>query len=588
MYNPKAIEFYEKGRQAEQEGRYSSAEKMYKKAIHFDSKFPGSFNNLGNLYMDKGLLAKAETAYRKALAFAPDNPMVLNNIGNVLRTKGDHAKAIGFFDEALAQEEDYFEALSNRGISLRELGKGDEAIAAYRKALEINPDSYEVNINLGNVLIELGQYQESATCYRNAIALNPDSHLAYNGLGNACANLGKSDEAKDCYLKAIGMFPGYEESYTNLANLLHELGLPGEAEDYLQKAIELNPEHAESYRLLSQLRKFEAQDSGFLNKIESMRARKKVSEENLIHFDFALAKACEDIGDYEKSFGFLEEGNRLRKKQLSYSVETEVELFDRIKSASSNLPRLAQAVDDEPSDSDFVFILGMPRSGTTLTEQILSSHSRVTAGGELELMSSALGSYFSADRESPGGLEAEDIASIRRKYVDGIRELNLKGDLITDKMPINFKWTGFILAAFPNAKIIHLSRNPIAVCWSNFKAYFKSGGNGFIYDLEDLVAFYDLYLDLMGHWNDLFPDRIFTLNYEKLTENQESETRRLLEYCGLEFEQACLDFHQSDRAVQTASAMQVRQKIYQGSSEAWKRFESFVPQLTERFGSEQD
>ena len=581
MNNRKAIEFYEKGLLAEQQGRLGTAEKLYTKAIHFDKQLPGAHNNLGNIYLDKGLLAKAENAYRKALACSSDNPIVLNNIGNVLRIRGEHEKALQFFDQALSSEVDYFEALCNRGISLHGLGKDDEAIDAYKKALEVNPESFEANLNLGNVLVELSRNREAVDYYQNAIFSSPDSHMAHNGLGNAYAALGKTGEAKTSYLQAIDLAPQYEETYTNLANLLHETGASSEAETYLEKAMHINPDYAESYRFMSRLRKFDAADMSFISQVEKLRKRKKLPDEDLIQLDFALGKAYEDIGEYAKSFQCLDEGNRLRKKQLNYALEKDITLFDRIRAVSSRLPSLADENTDRSSDVNIVFIVGMPRSGTTLTEQILSSHSKVAAGGELELMNSIVGRLLESGRDE---LNLDDVHSIRRQYVDGVRELDLDAGFITDKMPLNFRWIGFILAAFPDAKIIHLCRNPIAVCWSNFKTYFKSRGNGFIYDLDDLVVYYDLYLDLMAYWNDRFPDRIYRLNYEQLTENQEAETRNLLAYCGLEFEQACLDFHLSNRAVKTASASQVREKIYQGSSMAWRNFAAFVPGLTERFG----
>jgi hypothetical protein len=177
------------------------------------------------------------------------------------------------------------------------------------------------------------------------------------------------------------------------------------------------------------------------------------------------------------------------------------------------------------------------------------------------LMSNLVSNLLHPGQDSFRALQIDDINSLQQQYVDGIRDLGLDGKLITDKMPLNFKWIGFILAAFPTAKIIHLSRNPIAVCWSNYKTYFKSSGNGFIYDLEDLVVFYDLYLDLMEYWQSLFPGHIYTLNYETLTEDQEHETRELLAYCDLNFEQACLDFYQNKAAVKTASAIQERKKF---------------------------
>ena len=224
-----------------------------------------------------------------------------------------------------------------------------------------------------------------------------------------------------------------------------------------------------------------------------------------------------------------------------------------------------------------IFVLGMPRSGTTLVEQVLASHSRVFGAGELELLESAVAAHGST--EIPPSIDS--FTRIRDAYRQGLAKLGVAEAFVTDKMPLNFRWIGYICTALPEARIVHVQRDARATCWSCFKHYFSSRGNGFASDLRDVARYYRLYADLMAFWHDRFPGRIHDLSYEALTEHQEDQTRSLLAYLGLDWEDACLAFHLAERSVQTASATQVRQRLYQGSSEAWRRYEAHLGPMLE-------
>ena len=220
-----------------------------------------------------------------------------------------------------------------------------------------------------------------------------------------------------------------------------------------------------------------------------------------------------------------------------------------------------------------IFILGMPRSGTSLVEQIISSHHKVYGAGELKSLNNIIASLTKHNTfiESEN-LSEKNIFSIREKYLESLANLNISENIITDKWPLNFKNIGFILSAFPEAKIVHLKRDTTATCWSIYKHYFSDSGNGWAYNLDDLAQFYNLYEDLMEFWHELYPNKIYDISYEDLTTNQEEETRKLLEYCDLEWDEDCLNFHTNNRAVETASSLQVREKMYRGSSEVWKQY----------------
>ncbi len=237
------------------------------------------------------------------------------------------------------------------------------------------------------------------------------------------------------------------------------------------------------------------------------------------------------------------------------------------------------------SNKKIIFILGMPRSGTSLVEQIISSHNEVHGAGELKALSKIIIQLIQTSSAIDKiDLSENTILSIRQKYLDYLLSLNISENVITDKMPLNFRNIGFILSAFPEAKIVHLKRDSKAICWSIYKHYFSSKGTGWAYSQEDLAKYYGLYLQLMEFWHEIYPNQIYDLGYEDLTNNQEEETQKLLEYCELEWDESCLNFHTNERAVQTASSMQVRKKMYQGSSEEWKKYEEYLKPLIKTLG----
>ncbi len=269
----------------------------------------------------------------------------------------------------------------------------------------------------------------------------------------------------------------------------------------------------------------------------------------------------------------------MRKEKLQYDISSARAQFAKLKSTfSEDVPALNVLKESEGAKGQQpIFILGMPRSGTTLVEQILASHSQVYGAGELVLLDQSVNTIeWNSTR-----LSSDQLQSIRKSYLTGLSKIGASERYITDKMPLNFWWIGFIFAATPEAKIIHVKRDARATCWSNFKHYFSRDGTGFAYDLQDVTEYYKIYIDLMVFWHEMFPGRIYDLNYEALTVHQEDEIRNLLDYLGLSWEDQCLGFHKTERVVRTASAAQVRQKMYQGSSEEWRKYEKHLEPMVE-------
>ena len=424
---------------------------------------------------------------------------------------------------------------------------------------------------LGAVLRATGRKSEAVDANQKAVALSPQDAEAHSNLGITLKELGRLDEAEASYNQAIAFKPDLAEAHSNLGNTLKALGRLDEAEASYNQAIALKSDYAEAHRNLTLMKKFDAQDEQY-SKMQELYLDKNISEEQRCHINFGLAKACEDLGDFEQAFAHYSEGNMQRKKLLNYDINKDVERFRKIK---SNYPQIVDnSLELEKFSKDLmpIFIVGMPRSGTTLVEQIISSHSKVTGAGEL-----AFAAQFGA-AIATGITEAnnESLLNFRSKYLTKLKSVSNENLIITDKMPQNFRYIGLLAAAFPEAKIIHVKRNPAAVCWSNYKQYFVSKNIGYCYAIDDVISYHKLYENLMDFWINTLSNRIYKLDYELLTVNQESETRQLIEYLGLDWDEKCLSPQNNMRSVATASNVQVRKKVYRGSSEQWRKYQPFL------------
>ena len=492
---------------------------------------------------------------------------------------GKYEQAITCAEQAIEFKPDYVKAYINQANALMNVGRHEEAEASYNHAIQIEPGFAEAHNHLGAFFMQLNNYKEAASNFSRAVEIKPDYIKALNNLGCALNELGRNDEAIDCFNKAIALHADYAEAYNNLACTLLDIGRKDEAISSFNEAIEIKPDYAEAHRQLSALKRYESDDPQFLQMVELLESP-ELTDQQRMHLCFALAKAEEDFGDIDQSFSDFLEGNQLRKQSADYNIELDRDLFHSIKSTfNTNDPTSYHHI--APSDETEIqpiFILGMPRSGTTLVEQIISSHSQVYGAGEVEALDHAL-NQIQWDEATVSDGQLETLSS---HYLSELKSLASNERFITDKVTINFRWIGFILEAMPNAKIIHMQRDARATCWSIFKHYFGGDGLGFAYDLNDLTEYYKIYAELMQFWENRYPGRIYHLQYEALTESQESETRKLLEYCGLEWEEQCLEFHQSKRAVTTASYDQVRKKMYQGSSNAWKKFEQHLTPMVKQ------
>ena len=432
---------------------------------------------------------------------------------------------------------------------------------------------YPQSIFLWNILgltnAGIKKLNEAEKCFQTTIKLKPDFVEAHYNLGNAQKKLGKHSDALASYAQAIKLKPDFVEAYNNLGKTQKELGKHSDAVDSYVRAIEKKPDYAQSYINYVNLVKIKYDDP-ILLQLEKIICKKNISEEDKVYSSFAMGKAQLDLNEFDKGFKFLNTGNSLRKKKMKYTIQKSKNIFSKIMHRFNELEFKEEKLNTF-SNAQPIFILGMPRSGTTLVEQILSSHSAICGAGELEFLKNAINSIDWQNTK----IQKKDIKKIREEYIFQLNKIS-KLPYITDKMPLNFQWIGFIVYAFPEAKIIHLKRDAMAVCWSNYKLNFESEGMAFSFDQIDIAKYYKLYENLMKYWHEKFPKKIYDFNYEALTKNQEEQTRKLFEYLEIDWEKAVLNFHKNDRAVQTASNTQIRQKIYQGSSQEWKNYKPWL------------
>jgi len=567
-------------------------------------KYPNQpilFNICGVFYKQIGQLDEAIKRFEKALTIKPNYAEAHNNLGVTLQKLGQLDSAVESYKKAITSNPEYTEAHNNLGVTLQKLGLMDEAVKSYEKAITFKPDYTEAHNNLGDIFKELKQLDAAVKSYEKVIANNPDYPVAHYNLGNTLRELGQFETAIKSYEKLIAINPDYHEAYFNLGHSFQQLGKLDDAIKFFEKAIAVRPNYVAAYYSLSHLKKYTPSDPQ-ITKIQSLLSSDNITQSGRIELCFALAKINQNLDNQVELFKYLHEGNRLHKQKLNYSFDKQQKFFGIIKEIfNKNTPNTEQPLSFKPSTFKPIFILGMPRSGSTLVEQIMSSHHAVHGTGEFGELHKLLGPIVSDNLTQGSNIASTSIGgkkinfsdtysipetaflSLRKQYLDVLSHLNVPESVITDKYLFNFQYIGFILTAFPEAKIVHTKRDARAICWSIYSIYLKyvDFGN----DFEDLAGFYGLYTELMDFWQQLFPGKIYDMCYEDLTTNQEEETKKLLQYCELDWDDNCLSFHKNKRAVYTASSLQVKRKMYQGSSEAWKKYEAHLKPLLKALDS---
>lgn len=499
--------------------------------------------------------------------------------GLALQQRGRLVEAAQAYREAIKLKRRFAEAMTNLGNVLKDQGQWDEALDEYKRALKIYPRHAIVLNNVGHVLAHLGQDVLAVSYLRKAIQADPGYADAFVNLGNALRN---SDEERAiaAFRKALAINPQLPEAYNNLGALLEEQGRFDEARDALLEALRLRPDFGEAHRHLANLERH-GEVTDHIRSMQALMESAATSDHDKIHIGFGLGKACEDIGEYARAIEFFNQANRLKRHTFSYSLDSDRRYFEALMAIfdAARLAGESSGIEDETP----IFIVGMPRSGTSLVEQILASHPRVFGAGELEYLPRALDArcakFAGGDKiECLQRLSRLGLRRIGSDYLKQLRAHDRKARFIVDKLPHNFLHVGLIRLALPRARIVHCLRDPIDTCLSVYKNYF-TGYHPYAYDQQELGGYYRLYRALMAHWQAATGDAFYTIRYEDLIADPAQQIRSLLEYCDLEWDDACLAFHRNKRRVSTASSAQVRRPIYSDSVALWRHYEGGLGEL---------
>ena len=562
-------------------GRTEAAIEQYREAIRLDPAHAGAENNLGNAWQDRGRPDEALAHYRRAVELAPDFPMARNNLGVALKEQGATEEAIGQLRRAVELMPDYAEAHSNLGNALYEAGRPEEAAARHRRAIELQPGYAEAHLNLGNALRALRRGEDALAAYERAASLRPELPVVHYNLGIALDELGRPGEAARAYEQAIELDPAYAEAHHNLGNAYDQLGRQADAVAGFRRAIELRPDYAEAYRNLSRLEP----GAALAGPVRALLNEARIAEADAVHCHFALGNVHQAAGEFDSAFEHFAAGNRLRRKAVTYDAQEYSEYVDRLIASYSETLFRYPPVPGSRSERP-VFIVGMPRSGTTLVEQIVASHPDVHGAGELKGLveiQAALAPSGDGGDPYPECVLTMDAGLAREhasRYLAELERHSAEAVRVTDKLPGNFVRIGLIRLLFPRARIVHCRRNALDTCVSNFVHFFATG-NEYSFDLRELGLYYRDYERLMQHWYRLFGDAMHTVEYESLLADQEGESRRLIRYLGLDWDARCLAFHENARPVHVLSGHQVRQPIYTASAGRWKRYERQLAPLIE-------
>jgi tetratricopeptide (TPR) repeat protein len=600
-------------------GRLDAAIRHGRQAVALDPTLASAHSNLGIALYDAKRYDEAEACHRQALALEPDLLQSLNNLGSIARARKDRKTAAGWYRQALARDPDYLEALSNLGAVLVEDDEADAAAPSLERALQLQPAYPEALCNLGLVRIKQERMEEAAgllqhslqlrpgypealvglarvmqekddlaqaeRLLRQAVAVAPDKVDAWCQLGSVCMEQGEAEAAEAAYMKALEIDPEMSDALAGLGNLRLEQGKIDEAEAILKQAIALKPDNLGARFHLTQVKKVRPGDENLAALEARLTEIDRLSRDKRISLHYALGKAYDDLAEYDKAFPHFLEGARLKRSTIAYDPEAEAERIRRLMAICDRRYFEARRGAGAPSDVP-VFVLGMPRSGTTLTEQIIASHPQVFGAGELSDLLTLIQQPIEglSFPENLAALTSETLTQWGREYVARLRRRAPQALRITDKMPANYLALGLIPLMLPNARIIHVRRNPLDTCLSCFTRLFNRGQEA-TYDLYELGRHYANYARLMNHWRTALPPESFLeVVYEDIVADLEGQARRLIDWVGLEWDERCLAFHENRRSIRTTSVTQVRQPIYTSSVERWRHYEKYLGPLMAGLG----
>ena len=531
------------------QGKDEEADKAYKNAISTDKKYLDLQKAMSQV--QKGNLGEAEKIYREILSDDPNNVDALRLLALLASRTGAVDQAINMLENCTKIAPDYALAWENLAKMYRQKDDPDslqKAAFCFRKATELRPNWAEGWAGLGTMQTRSSQHEEGIESYKKSIELKANQPRVHLSLGHVYKTTGNQDACISSYNEAISFDNNFGEAYWSLANL-KTYKFSGEEISTMEKKVELT----------------------------------EVPEREKVHFLFSLGKAFEDMGNYDESFEYYKRGNDLNRGRTTYDPKAVEALSERLKQFFTE-ERFHENKDFGDNSNSPIFVVGLPRSGSTLIEQILASHSKIEGTMELpNIMNIArkLGNSTkdrTAYPEVIESLQGSDLTDLGKSFIDETQFLRTGKQYFIDKMPNNFSHIGLIKLILPNAKVIDARRNPMDTCFSCFKQLFARG-QAFTYDLSEIARYYVNYVNLMDHWDKVLPGYVFKVQHEDLINNQEGVTRDLIDFCEVDFESSTLEFYKTKRAVKTASSEQVRQPINTKGLNQWKNYESHLKDL---------
>jgi predicted Zn-dependent protease len=579
---------YEHGLALGDAGQGEAAVSSLRRAVELSPALPGAWRVLADHLTAMGDTAGADAAYARHIKAATRDPGLLRPAAALcdndiplaetllrahLREHPTDVAAIRMFAEVAAR-----------------LGRYTDAEGLLARCLELAPGFVEARAHYATVLNRQNRPTEALAHVNQLLAAEPDNPNHRNLKATVLVNIGEYREAIDLYARLLAEYPRQAMVWLSFGHVLKTAGRQDESIRAYRKSLELNPDLGIAWWSLANLKTFRY-SAADVEAMRSQLARADATVDDRLHLEFALGKASEDAAQFATSFRHYDEANRLRRSQIHYSAAETTSLVERSRALYTREFFDARADAGCPA-RDPVFIVGMPRAGSTLVEQILSSHSLVEGTMELyDMISLARSLDVRGPRERPvqypdtlAALTPAQLQALGERYLQSTRvQRKSSAPYFIDKMPNNFLHTGLILVALPNARVIDVRRHPLGCCFSVFKQHFARG-QSFSYSLQDVGRYYRDYVELMAHFDRVLPGRVHRVNYESLVEDSEAEVRELLEYCGLPFEEQCLRFYENDRAVRTASSEQVRQPIFRDGLEQWRHYEPWLEPLKAALG----
>ena len=561
------------------QSRFEEAIPEFERAIQLQPALALAHKKLGKALIAVGRGAEAEVALKSYIDADPERVTIVEGVE--LQKDGDIEAAANKFLEVLKRNPNSVNAMRHLAVLYwQESERFDDAEALLRRATQIAPEYLGAWITLGSLLMERHKVVDAIDALEQATEVEPMNAEAWAGLGNAYARAMYPEKAVVAFKRAIKLNPDVPRVHSAYGYELKTLGDQDSALREFRTAIQARPEFGEVYWTMANLKIFKFEDHEVDTMLEQVK-RDDLTESQAIHFHFALGKAMEDKEDYAQAWHFYHTGNQRQRMTVEHDP---IELELRHEDVRNVFTReFVDTHKDQGFDApDPIFIVGLPRSGSTLVEQILASHSKVEGTSELpELgrIAESVGRYRPDGITYPEAvkdLRDRDLRAYGKEYIDGsARHRHTAKPFFTDKLPNNFPLIGFAHLILPNAKFINARRHPFDSCLGGYKQLFGRGQH-FTYDMLDLAHYYRQYDTMMKYWHEVLPGKVLDVHYEETVTDLEGQVRRILDHCGLPFEESCLRFYETDRAVKTASSEQVRQPIYTSALGKWRKYEEHL------------